>query len=162
GLLTLVPRDTEVIRVRSRDWWQALQARRARRIQKKLSRVSVESSERPCETLHTPVRSFLREAVRVAEAWCYHPDTAMCWLRPALDATLRACAQKRPNVILATGGPWSAFIVAQRASQLTGVPYVLDFRDSWTLTEEFEGKRPAWAKRRDRRTLYGLLKKAQA
>jgi len=35
GLLGLVPSDTEVIRVRSRDPWQSIQERRGQRIQKK-------------------------------------------------------------------------------------------------------------------------------
>jgi glycosyltransferase involved in cell wall biosynthesis len=73
------------------------------------------------------------------------------------------CTRERPDVIWATGGPWSSFIVAQQASQRTGVPYVLDFRDAWTIAyNEFEAKRPAWAQKRDRRTLYKLLKGAQA
>jgi glycosyltransferase involved in cell wall biosynthesis len=44
-----------------------------------------------------------------------------------------------------------------------GVPYVLDFRDAWTITyNEFEAKRPAWATRFVRRRLYQILKRAQA
>jgi hypothetical protein len=73
------------------------------------------------------------------------------------------CAKRKPRVILATGGPWSSFIVAERASQRTGVPYVLDFRDSWTLTQDpFEARRPVWATRLDRRTLHRLFEGAQA
>ncbi len=162
GLLTLVPSEAEVICARNPDWWQAIQARRAERIKEKLSRADVESATGLNGANHTPFRSFFREAVRTLEAWLYHPDMAMCWIGPAEEATVKVCFHKRPNVIWATGGPWSSFIVAQRASKRTGVQYVLDFRDSWTLTEEFEGRRPPWAKRRDRRTLYGLLKGAQA
>jgi hypothetical protein len=46
----------------------------------------------------------------------------------------------------------------------TGVPYVLDFRDSWTLTcnEDFEALRPRWADRKDRRLLHTLFEDAQA
>src|SRR4029453_19400153 len=63
----------------------------------------------------------------------------------------------------ATGEPWSSFIVAERASQRTGVPYVLDFRDSWTLTQDpFEARRPVWVTRSDRRTLHRLFKGAKA
>src|SRR5207244_4028757 len=111
----------------------------------------------------TPLRSRLREAVRAAEALYYHPDMAMPWIRPAVKATVKLCTCKRPNVIWATGGPWSSFIVAKRASQRTGLPYVLDFRDSWTVAyNEFEARRSAWAMRLDRRNLYWLLKGAQA
>jgi hypothetical protein len=101
--------------------------------------------------------------VRAIEARYYHPDIAMRWIQPAVEATVTMCARKHPDIVWATGGPWSAFIVAQRASQRTGVPYVLDFRDAWTLTlSTFEARRPAWAQRRDCRTLYRLFKGAQA
>jgi Glycosyl transferase 4-like domain len=162
-LLALVPSETEVIRVRSRDLWQAIQARRAHNIQEKLSRVPVATGEQFRATYDVPARSFLREIVRTVEAWCYHPDMARGWIAPALAATIRVCSRRKPRVIWATGEPWSSFIVAERASQRTGVPYVLDFRDSWTLTQDpFEARRPVWAMRSDRRTLHRLFAGAQA
>jgi glycosyltransferase involved in cell wall biosynthesis len=43
------------------------------------------------------------------------------------------------------------------------VPYVLDFRDSWTLSDDpFEARRPAWATRLNRRTLHRLFERAHA
>lgn len=163
GLLSLVPSETEVIRVRSRDPWQSIQTRRAQRIQKKLTCASGETVARLHVAQQAPVRSSLREAVRRAEAWCYHPDMAMSWIRPAVQAAVQMSSHKRPDVIWATAGPVSSFVVAQRASQRTGVPYVLDFRDSWTITyNEFAARRPAWARRLDRRTLFRLLEGAQA
>jgi hypothetical protein len=163
ALLALVPSETEVIRVRSRDLWQAIQARRARHIQEKLSRVPVAAVERLRATHDAPARSLLREIVRTVEAWCYHPDMARGWISPALEATIGVCSRRKPHVIWATGEPWSSFIVAERASRRTGVPYVLDFRDSWTLTPDpFEARRPAWAKRSDRHTLHRLFERAQA
>ena len=163
ALLALVPSETEVVRVRSRDPWQAIQARRAQHMQKKLSSVPVATAEQLRATHHAPTRAFMREIVRTVEAWCYHPDMARGWIAPALEATIRVCSRRKPHVIVATGGPWSSFVVAQRASQRTGVPYVLDFRDSWTLSQDpFEARRPAWATRLDRRTLHRLLEPAQA
>jgi glycosyltransferase involved in cell wall biosynthesis len=163
GLLGLVPSDTEVIRVRSRDPWQSIQTKRAQRIQQKLTCASGETVTRLRGVQQASVRSFLRGVVRRAEAWCYHPDMAMCWIQPAVKATVHMSARQRPDVIWATAGPVSSFIVAQRVSQRTGVPYVLDFRDAWTITyNEFEARRPAWATRLDRRALYRLLAGAQA
>src|SRR2546427_10699738 len=43
GLLGLVPSETEVIRVPSRDPWQSMQTRRAQSLQKKLTCASVET-----------------------------------------------------------------------------------------------------------------------
>jgi glycosyltransferase involved in cell wall biosynthesis len=163
SLLMQVPAEVEVIRVRSRDPWLAFQERRALRIQKKISNVPAEKAAAMHKAHQSPLRSFLRQAVRKVEACYYHPDSAMGWIRPAVATILELCARRAPNVIWATGGPWSSFIVAQRASRLTGVPFVLDFRDAWTLVSDpFVDKRPVWATLADRRTLYRLFKNAQA
>ena len=148
GLLALVPKEIEISRVRMRDIWESIQARREQNLQQKMGSVSGETATRIHAAYNAPFRSRIREIVRKAEAWCYHPDMSMCWIRPATSATVKICARKRPNVIYATGGPWSSFIIAQRASRRTGIPYVLDFRDSWTITyNEFEARRPSWATR---------------
>jgi glycosyltransferase involved in cell wall biosynthesis len=163
GLLALIPEHTEVVSVRSRDPWTLIQSRRARRLQKGSDISGDEISGHVFPRPQARVRSFLREIVRRAEAWAYHPDMAMGWIGPAVDATVKIAIRKRADVIWATAGPVSSFVVARRASQRTGVPYVLDFRDAWTITyNEFEARRPAWAARADRRTLYRLLKGAQA
>jgi glycosyltransferase involved in cell wall biosynthesis len=163
SLLAQVPADVEVIRVRSRDPWSAFQERRALRIQKKISNLPAEKVARMHKVQQSPLRCFLREAIRKVEAWYYHPDPAMGWIRPAVATIVELCARQAPNVILATGAPWSSFIVAERASRLTNVPYVLDFRDAWTLCwDPYVDERPVWATLADRRTLYRLLKNAQA
>ena len=57
----------------------------------------------------------------------------------------------------------SSFVVAQKLSESTGIPYVLDFRDAWTITyNEFEDRRPNWAKRYEQRRMYRLLEKAHS
>ena len=163
GLLTLVPDETEIIRVRAWDPWQALQRRRSRRSQVPASGAPVEHVVKPKVAHQSRLRSLLREIVHTAEAWCYHPDTEMGWIRPAVKATVELSMRKRPQALWATGAPWSSFLVARQASRQTGVPYVLDFRSSWTLVpNDFESRRPAWAQHRDRRTLYTLFTDAQA
>ncbi len=163
-LLDSVPRETQIIRVRSRDVWQAFQMRRALRYDKKLSALSADEVAEVRVAHRRPLRSILRRMVRRIEGWCYYPDMARGWIRAATEATIQHCERKRSDVILATGGPWSSFVVAQRASQHTGVPYVLDFRDSWTLThnQDFDPWRPAWAMRLDRRLLHSLFADARA
>jgi hypothetical protein len=163
GLLALVPSGTEVTRVKACDLWQEFQRRRGRHIEQRLSTASAVAGTRPRLAKRMPIYSFVREIVRTAEAWYYHPDKAMSWIQPAVEATIELCARRRPNVIWATAGPISSFIVAQRVSQRIKVPYVLDFRDPWTITRtEFEARRPGWAQRRDRRMLSELFKGAQA
>lgn len=162
-LLAEVPAEVEIIRVRSSDPWFALQQRRAMRKRRKAAVASRLKAARLRETHQARIRSFAREILRAAEAWCYHPDMAAGWIRPAVNAAVKACNQKRTAILWATAGPVSSFIVAQRVSAQTQIPYVLDFRDAWTITyNEFEARRPAWAVRRDRQNMYELLKGAQA
>ena len=162
-LLSQVPSEVEVIRVRNRDPWQALQARRERRMHKRIAHATPETVAQIRSAHFRPVRSFIRQLVRTVETWSYHPDAAMGWIRPAVKAAVRLCAEKRPDVIWATAGPVSSFAIAQRTARCTGVPYVLDFRDAWTITHnEFEERRPKWAKHLDWRNMFGLLKSAKA
>src|SRR4029077_6212479 len=70
---------------------------------------------------------------------------------------------RKPDVIWATAGPVSSFIVAQKASKQTGVPYVLDFRDAWTIIPtEFDLLKPGWARYFEKRRMFRLLGGAQA
>ena len=161
SLLKLVP-DIKVIHVRNPDPWRAFQNTRRQRLKRQISSNALMAS-RIQEAQHKPRRALLRRLVRKAEAWSYHPDSAMGWIRPALKATLRICATKRPDVIWATAGPVSSFVVAQRASAKTGIPYVLDFRDAWTITyNEFEARQPLWAQRRAHKFMYRLLQGSRA
>lgn len=76
---------------------------------------------------------------------------------------MQVCAHKRPTAIWANAGKVSAFLVAQEVSKRTGVPYILDFDDAWTVTcTEFEARKSRSAKRLIRREMYGLLQGAKA
>jgi len=163
SLLDEVPNETEVIRIPFCDPWQEIQSWRYRKMEETLSGASVETVQKIRGVQNRSLRAKAREIIRLVEAWCYHPDMAMSWIRPAVKATEAICARERPNVLWATAGPVSSFWVAEQASRSMGIPYVLDFRDAWTLTgNEFEDRRPSWAKRADRRNMYRILKGAQA
>lgn len=163
ALLALIPPETEVYRARGRDPWQSLQALRARRIQEAAARGPAAIRQRRQAAYETAARASLRQLVRRVESWCYHPDLAMAWIRPAVDEAVKLCVRMRADVICGTAGPVSAFVVAHRASRRTRLPYVLDFRDAWTITyNDFEAMRPAWARRRDRLKLREMLRGAAA
>jgi glycosyl transferase family 4 len=162
-LLSQVPTGTEVIRVPDRDAWQSFRMMRGERMRRK-NGLSLSPGPMPVsKPTMLNLRSRLRTVVRVAESAWYHPDMQKSWIRPAAEATVAMCTRSQPNVLWATGPPWSAFVVARRASERTGVPYVLDFRTSWTIVPSpFEAMRPGWAKRADSRLLTELLSRAQA
>jgi glycosyltransferase involved in cell wall biosynthesis len=74
----------------------------------------------------------------------FHPKGAILWCLRTVAAGLRLHRRERFDLILATGEPYSDFLVAWMLSRLTGVPFVLDMRDPWTLDPYEEAPRSGW------------------
>jgi glycosyltransferase involved in cell wall biosynthesis len=66
-------------------------------------------------------------------AW---PDEFVGWAPGALVTALRAVRRYQPDVVYSTSSPVSAHAVALAVKRLTGLPWVADFRDAWTLNPE--------------------------
>ncbi|MEU8303028.1 glycosyltransferase [Actinomadura sp. NPDC048955] len=84
------------------------------------------------------------------------PEHYASWGRDSVRRALRMHARRRFDVVLATGNPYSSFAAAWLFHKLTRTPYIIDYRDSWTLdqfSEEpmFDEDHPAW--RWERRVL---------
>ena len=60
------------------------------------------------------------------------PDEKNWWALAALLPAMRELRKCQADVVLATGFPWSTLALGARLSRLTGVPLVVDMRDSWT------------------------------
>ncbi len=79
----------------------------------------------------------------------FFPEHYASWIPRIMAKALRMHARKRFDLVVATGNPFAAFAAAYWFKKLTGVPYVLDYRDSWTFnqfTEEHKYPKghPAW------------------
>lgn len=61
------------------------------------------------------------------------PDRYASWGESAVEEGLRLHAERPFDLVIATGNPFSAFGAAYELGKRTGVPYVVDYRDSWTL-----------------------------
>jgi hypothetical protein len=162
-LLSQVPPDVEVLRpVDAGDWWLRFQRRRAELVVTGVSRTDEAMRSAPADR-GSRLRSSCSRLDSRAESWWYHPDMERHWIEPATEAAVRACARPDAQVIWATGPPWSSFLAAEKASRRAHIPYVLDFRTSWTIVPSpFEERRPSWALARDRRVLRRLLAGARA
>jgi glycosyltransferase involved in cell wall biosynthesis len=72
-------------------------------------------------------------AWRAKEALLEHlfcmPDAQRSWVGRAVRAGMKGDA---PDLVYATGGPWSALLAGRRLARRFGVPFVADFRDPWT------------------------------
>ncbi|MEV7296770.1 glycosyltransferase [Streptomyces microflavus] len=61
------------------------------------------------------------------------PERYASWAWASVARALKMHARKRFDVVVATGNPFASFGAAWLFNRLTGVPYVMDYRDSWTL-----------------------------
>jgi hypothetical protein len=60
------------------------------------------------------------------------PDPQCFWLRPAVQRLAQISPKDYPDVVLATGGPWTSLLVGKALAKKFGVPFIADFRDPWT------------------------------
>jgi glycosyltransferase involved in cell wall biosynthesis len=59
------------------------------------------------------------------------PDKAVGWMPFAFFAGLFLIYKKQPNIIYATGRPFTSFISGMCLKKITGIPLIVDFRDLW-------------------------------
>lgn len=64
--------------------------------------------------------------------WAFaFPDRQCGWQRPAVRKLLTLTGTDIPDVIFATGGPWTSFLVGHTLAKHFDRPLVLDYRDPW-------------------------------
>lgn len=85
-----------------------------------------------------------REWVKTLQELLFHtPDEYIWWALPAARAALRAVEQTNPEVIYTTGPPHSTHVAGLLVRQMTGLPWVADFRDPWSR-QPWGQKRNLW------------------
>ncbi len=60
------------------------------------------------------------------------PDPQCAWLKPAVAAAKLWPRSEVPDVVLATGGPWTSLLVGQALAEHWRVPFIADYRDPWS------------------------------
>jgi hypothetical protein len=82
--------------------------------------------------LNVKPRGVVRKGVdQLLERMLIFPDPQKFWKGPSLRQCERVVREIRPDVIVATGGPWTSLIVGKILSERHGIPLVADFRDPW-------------------------------
>lgn len=82
---------------------------------------------------------LFRALFRTLNDWVI-PDMQISWALTALIPALRLVRRGQVDVVYATAPPASSFVTAYLLHKLTGIPYVVDFRDAWTLNPIFAHK----------------------
>ncbi len=77
----------------------------------------------------SPLRAFARRLVY--EVICF-PDSRVGWVPYAYREGKRLMAEWRPDMIYASGPPFSTNLIGYRLSRKFGIPLVTEFRDRWS------------------------------
>ncbi|MBL8848857.1 MAG: glycosyltransferase [Planctomycetaceae bacterium] len=99
------------------------------------------SSPGPVGTL----RDGLRNAARSVANTLLQPDPQILWRSAAIRTGLELLRETPHQAIIATGPPFSTFLVGAALSRQTRLPLVLDYRDEWSISNRYwENKRQGW------------------
>lgn len=81
------------------------------------------------------------------EALFLFPDKYVGWLFRLYPALVREIRQFQPDVIVASGPPFTSFVATALASKRTGTPWIAEFRDRWM--DDPYADWPLWRRRFD-------------
>ena len=82
-------------------------------------------------------RTGVEELKRWLVAFLWLPDREVGWLIPAVVRGVHLIRNKGIGYILTTGPPFSCHLIGLVLKRLTGVRWVADFRDPWSITQKF-------------------------
>lgn len=92
--------------------------------------------------LMTGAKQLVKSAVRSAVNVVLQPDPQILWRPSGISAGNRLLQSQRFDAIVASGPPFSTFLLAASLSRRSGLPLVLDYRDEWDISNQYwENKR---------------------
>ena len=74
------------------------------------------------------------------------PDAMAGWVPFAVARGRKLCRDWKPDLIYASGPPFSTFLVADRLARSCGAPWVAEYRDRW-VDDPYFNNWPSWRKR---------------
>jgi glycosyltransferase involved in cell wall biosynthesis len=87
-------------------------------------------------------RRLVKGVARSLTNLVLQPDPQILWRPGAVREGKRLLREVPHEAIMATGPPFSTFLVGAALSRRSGLPLVLDYRDEWDLSGYMENKRP--------------------
>ncbi|MDB5357464.1 MAG: mshA 2 [Phycisphaerales bacterium] len=89
------------------------------------------------------IKRLLRGSLHRLATLALQPDPQILWVPDALRQGRRLLEETRHAAIVASGPPFSTFLVGAALSRHYGLPLVLDYRDEWSISNAYmENKRP--------------------
>jgi glycosyltransferase involved in cell wall biosynthesis len=80
------------------------------------------------------LKTYAKKILRGTANLVLQPDPQILWMPAAYREGRRILKSKPFDAIIATGPPFSSFLLGTRLSKATGVPLLLDYRDEWDIS----------------------------
>ena len=93
-------------------------------------------------------------------AFLWLPDREITWLVPAVLRGLREIRRSGIQHVITTGPPFTCHLVGLILKQLTGVRWIADFRDPWSLRHKFPIVRNGVTDRVETRLIAAVMRRA--
>jgi glycosyltransferase involved in cell wall biosynthesis len=124
----------------------------------------VPATTRVIRTAALPLARYLGYALYHARlmrlrAFVLWPDGGLGWMPFAFASALKSARRDQPDVLFSTSSPYGSHLVASAVAQLTGIPWVADFRDEWAANPHVAGQ-PRLLTRLSRRAERTIAKRA--
>ena len=147
-LIQQLPDKLEVYRSYAFDPIGFLVNRRRKRISS-ISRANT-GKEQAAGEQKTISKKLLRMLYEKAAPKLFIPDERVGWVPFAIHRALSIINVENIDIVYTTGSPWSTHLIGYFLKMMTGIPWVADYRDPWTLTKNvFESLKPEFLSKFD-------------
>jgi glycosyltransferase involved in cell wall biosynthesis len=130
SLASDIPGDTRIYRAKSWEPGYGLKAS-----------VSANKEERNGGRFNR-IKTMVAGTARRLASLVLQPDPQVLWMPGAVDTGKKLLRRLQHDAILASGPPFSTFLIGASLARYSRLPLVLDYRDEWTISNEYwENKR---------------------
>ncbi|MBL4820879.1 MAG: glycosyltransferase [Gammaproteobacteria bacterium] len=88
------------------------------------------------ETKQTRTKSLFKNILRQFANLLLQPDPQILWYPEARREANRFLTENRVDAILATGPPFTSFLLGSFLAKKHGIPLILDYRDEWDISNK--------------------------
>jgi hypothetical protein len=137
-LLSRVRKDIEIVRAKVRRPREFTLSLRDKLFRKRKSVDETAHDLMGSSVSHLQERtSFVQKCKDTITDLLACPDPHVGWIPDTVRRGIKLISEKKINVIMATGSPWSCMLSGVLLRKKTGIPLILDFRDPWVSNPGF-------------------------
>ena len=126
SLLKNIPADTIIRRAKTYEPGYAMK-----------SMVSASHRATQAPSLKSKLLGGVKSVLRGVSNFVLQPDPQILWRPQAMRQGLKLLREIPHDAIIATGPPFSSFLVGAALARKTGVPLMLDYRDEWSISNAY-------------------------